>query len=108
KISLIFLFLTILTQTGGLIYLLYKPIGFEIKKYFRKSLLIRISVFIMMYGITTFTVIPLAARQFNRVPMPISETNRIKPGSFLTWSANTHYVDPKLKYLLFETADQLP
>lgn len=110
KTTLIFIILTLLTQVGGAIYLLYKPVGRRIKKKYRsiKSIGIRIASFSALYLLLTFTLIPLTARQFDRVPMPITEKNNIKPGTFITWLANRHYVDPELKNLIIETSTQLP
>lgn len=109
KTAIIFLLLTALTQIGGLIYLFYKPIGIKIKRNFNgiRSFSLRLAIFSILYLIA-FSLTPLLSRQFDRVPMPITEQDQIKPGSILTCLANRHYVDPNLKQLLIQTANGLP
>lgn len=110
KTLLIFISLTLLTQVGGLIYLFYKPIGLKIKKKFSsfQSIGLRFASFSVLYLLLSFTIIPILASQFDRVPMPVTEQNNIKSGTAITWLANRHYVDPELKQLLTETSIQMP
>ena len=93
--------LTLLTQIGGFIYVLCYPIfRFFNEKFGRQILriLLRISVFSIIYGIATFYVVPPLAMHFGRVPMPYNDdSSRIQPWNFGTVLLNRHYVLPALK-----------
>lgn len=108
RLILIFIVLTAITQVGGLIYLLYKPIGIAINKRFtgfkRYS---RILIFIAMYLFITLVIIPPLAEIFGRVSLPLSNT-KLKPATSFTWLANRHYVKPELLDLLEDVRSDLP
>ena len=111
-ILIIFLFcvLTVLTQIGGVVYLVsfgtHKPIIKRIQnKYFQK--IAKFIVFLSIYGLTTFVIVPIVARPFGRVPLPISETNNFKPLNILTCILNRNYVRPELRQTAFEVAKQM-
>jgi len=65
-----FAWLTILTQVGGIIYLLYQPISFFIKKKYDgwKSRGRRILSFVLLYLICSLLIVPIIAKQFDRGP----------------------------------------
>ena len=108
KKSIIFLLLTLFTQVGGLLYLLYQPLGKLIKKRWvgRKQFLARIGVYLGVYLTFTLLIIPPLAKQFGRVPMPYYATKNtpIKPLIFFTCLLNRHYVRPFLKEQILLTA----
>ena len=112
KSVLIIGILTILTQVGGLIYLVYKPIGIHIKKRNSnkyKSHLIRILTFSGLMIIFSLTIIPLIANQFGRVSLPIKSSKEIplKPANLLLVIGNRHYVKPEMKQLIIEVSQQI-
>ena len=103
--------LTLLTQIGGVIYLLCMPIfRYFNEKYGRQILriLLRITVFSVVYGIVTFMVVPPVAVHFGRVPMPYDDDrSRIQPWNFTTILLNRHYVLPNLKVVTEGVAEKL-
>lgn len=108
----IFSILTVLTQIGGLVYLIYKPFGWAIRKRTPDgtfSKLKRVGLYTSMYLATTLFVVPPAARLYGRVPMPWYTSNRhkVKPATILTCLANRHYVRPELRALIIDTARQM-
>jgi hypothetical protein len=100
KIVTIFTTLTILTQVGGILYLL----TLFISKYLKEKLKYKKTViFIFLYVISTFLIIPLVAPFFGREK--VNHTNRIKPANYITVFLNRNYVRPELNYLLAETEE---
>lgn len=104
-----FVILTILTQVGGIIYLCLIPLFKLIKKkqpnkYLRVSL--KVLIFIAIYTSVSFLIVPPIAKQFGRVPLPIS-SHSLKAVTPLTYICNRHYVKPKLKTLLINTAENI-
>ncbi|MDI9312880.1 MAG: hypothetical protein QM535_21905 [Limnohabitans sp.] len=106
----VFIFLTVLTQVGGLVYLfsfvthkaLNKRIG---NKYFRG--LSKLTSFLIIYSIVTFGLVPLIAKPFGRVPLPIFKTNNLQPQNILTCFLNRNYVRLTLRETAFEVANQM-
>jgi hypothetical protein len=100
----IFLFLTILTQIGGLVYLASFIADTYIDKCFKSRLgrwTLKFTAFLFIYLICTFFVVPPLANFFGRVPLPI--TGDLKPLNKLTWFLNRQYVQPKAKELLIKS-----
>jgi hypothetical protein len=84
----VFLFLTVLTQVGGLVYL-FSLVTHKVvinsrirNKYFRA--LAKLASFLIMYSLVTFVLVPLIAKPFGRVPLPVFETNNLQPQNILT------------------------
>jgi hypothetical protein len=106
----VFGFLTVLTQVGGLIYLLsvltYKRTDKWASNNFAK-VTYRFASFLALYCLTTFLIVPSIARQFGRVPLPLTETNNLRPLNKLTCFLNRHYVRPELRQATFEVAKQM-
>lgn len=98
----LFLVLTVLTQTGGIVY-----IGSEIidrmkkRKYgFRKPIL-----FVGLYLIFTFLIVPIVAPLLGREK--VKHSHRIKPANYLTVLLNRNYVSPQLNQLLIDADREL-
>lgn len=105
KALLIIILLTVFTQIGGLIYLIYKPIGSSIKRRTEntlKSIGFRLGVFSGLFLLFSLLIIPPIAKQFGRVNLPIRANSEIPlgPASIFTVLANRHYVKPELKALI--------
>jgi len=112
KSILIFVLLTVLTQVGGLIYLVYKPVGGYIRKNQAvrlKSRLLRLGSFLTLYLLATLFLIPPVARHFGRAPLPwkASETTPIAPRNLFYPLANRHYADPALIDLVSDAGRKL-
>jgi hypothetical protein len=102
KTLLIVVILTILTQIGGVLYLIYKPLGKVIKKRTKLPLLswgLRFLSFITLLIVFSIFIIPSIAKKFGRVPLPVKATKHIplKPANVMTLLTNRHYVRPALK-----------
>ncbi len=103
--SFLFIFLTLLTQIGGVVFILTKIISanwrlVEVSKW-RK-----VGLFFSLYFLSTFLLVPPIAKHFGRVPLPIW-SGQIKPTNLLTCLLNRHYVRPKLKVTCEEIASKL-
>ena len=92
---LLVLILTILTQVGGIVLLIALFIGLFFK---RRVAVKTTSVFIGVYLLFTFLLIPLVAPKFGRVK--VQETDQVKLVSTLYILCNRNYVVPELNDLL--------
>lgn len=105
--AIVFLFLTVLTQIGGLVLLCWLPAGKFIDKIIGNRLLrkaIKCLGFIGLYLSTTFIIVPILAKPFGRVPLPILSNTSIQPLTIWTCLLNRHYARPALKQALEKTA----
>ena len=87
--------LTIVTQIGGLLFILSIPLFRIIDHKTQKRLIRNFSkslIFIGLYLLTTIAIIPLIAGQFGRIPLPIFSNDNLKPLSIITCILNRHYV----------------
>jgi hypothetical protein len=104
---LIFSFLTLLTQVGGVIYLLCFPLYFFLKKRINNAISLfffQFAAFSLVYCLSTFTIIPLIAKGFGRVPMPLTHVD-LRPQNWGTVLCNRHYVRPALRSLTIEASE---
>jgi hypothetical protein len=100
-IILLFIFLTVLTQVGGIVYLICLPVF----KYFKPRIgrpiwhiLLNISIFCILYAFTTFVVVPPLAEKYGRVQMPYDEENpHLRQLNRWTVILNRNYVVPQLR-----------
>jgi hypothetical protein len=109
-IILCFLVLTILTQVGGLIYLVsFTTYSFINRQTGNKILqrVLQFLSFLILYTIITFSIVPLLAKPFGRAPLPLTKNRHVRPLNFLTCFLNRHYVRPELKETTFEVAEQM-
>lgn len=107
---LIFCVLTTLTQVGGIIYLIsfaaHKFINrLTVKKPYR--FLLKFSSFFILYCLATLFIVPLIARPFGRVPLPMTKTNNLQPLNVLTFFLNRNYVKPELRQTALDVAKQM-
>lgn len=100
--SLLFLILTILTQIGGLVYLLSLLISFRIKKDFKSKIAV---LFMVLYALSTFIIVPILAPLFGREK--VVQTEMISPTNYMTVLLNRNYVKPELNELLLKASDEL-
>jgi hypothetical protein len=92
---LIIVFLTTLTQIGGIIYGLSLLI---INKKKSKYQLKRISLFIILYLLATFLIVPKIAPIFGRIK--IEDNYKIESHTIFTKICNRNYVTPNMHALL--------
>ncbi|WP_196889685.1 hypothetical protein [Aureivirga sp. CE67] len=98
-ISLLIIPLTVITQIGGILFLISLLVSKMIKKNFRfkKSI-----VFVALYLIFTFFIIPFVAPIFGREK--IISNKKIAPTNYMTILLNRNYVRPELNKVLEKTA----
>lgn len=104
---ILFFFLTLITQVGGVIYLIaFLTFPFINKRFNNRltKLSLKILSFITLYFFFSFLIIPTLASHYNRVPLPVFETNSLKPLDVLTCIFNRHYVRPELLKVTSNTA----
>jgi hypothetical protein len=97
--------LTLLTQIGGIVWILNFGI-FRLSKY-KVSKWTRLGAFLVLYTTTTFYVIPQLAKLGGRVALPVFKSGNLMPHNFITPLLNRHYVKPPLKSQLIDIADDL-
>lgn len=106
----IFAVLTILTQIGGLVYLLslatYRYIEAKTDTLLAKAGMKLLS-FVLLYVVFTLAVVPPLAVSFGRVPLPWKETSHLRPLNVLTCMLNRHYVKEDLKLVTERVAEQM-
>lgn len=99
---LLFVLLTLITQIGGLVLVFSLLLARKWKAKFRSKTLM---VFLILYFISTFVVVPLLAPIFGREKVNHSEI--IKPATVFTLILNRNYVCPDLNILLANTEKEL-
>ncbi len=97
-----FSLLTVLTQIGGVVYLLSLIISQKWNKNLKFKTLI---IFIGLYLVSTLLIVPIIAPVFGREK--VQQSDKVKPTSFMTVLMNRNYVRPKLNELLSQTESQL-
>jgi len=105
-----FCLLTVLTQIGGLVYLLSILTNKLTDKWTRSNYIkatFRLTSFLTLYCLATFFIVPRIAKPLGRVPLPLTETNHLQPLNILTCILNRNYVRPELKQTAFEVANQM-
>ena len=102
--SAIVLFLTLLTQIGGLLWLICYWLGCRWKdKRIGRALL----AFVPLYLIISAGVLPLVSDSWGRMPLPVFASPTLKPVSLFYPLLNRHYVTPDTKMALQNVADKL-
>ena len=96
---LFMVFLTVLTQVGGIIWIVTLLISYYFKK--KKRYL-----FPIIYLVTNILIIPPIATYFGRVRLPVF-SEQIQPRNILYPLLFRNYVTPKLKITLLNAAEKL-
>ena len=110
SIILIVFFLTVLTQVGGVVYLISRVFFKKINGFSTNRLKLsfyKLVLFLLIYTFSTFLLVPLIAKPFGRVPLPYTETNNLQPLNFLTCFLNRNYVAIELREPVFRVANQM-
>lgn len=96
------IFLTVVTQIGGVILLLtYHLTGIRQPKFKGDKFI----VFLILYSLFCFLVVPLVAPIFGR--NAISNRKHLRPATYFTILCNRNYVNIELNETLEQTADNL-
>lgn len=101
---LIVAFLTILTQVGGVIWILVFSF-FKLKRSSR-SKAFRLSTFALVYTLCSLFIVPQLAQLGKRTALPMGKSQNLSPHNYLTILLNRHYVRPLLKEELLKAADK--
>jgi hypothetical protein len=107
---ILFCLLTVLTQVGGLVFILSAFTHKLTDKWTSNNYLkraYRFISFLIFYCLTTFLIVPVIAKPLGRVPLPLIETNHLQPLNIWTCFLNRNYVRPELKQTTFEVALQM-
>lgn len=107
---ILFCLLTVLTQVGGLVYLLSILTrkwtdNWTSNNYLKTTY--RLTSFLTLYCLTTFLLVPVIAKPLGRVPLPLIETNHLQPLNILTCFLNRNYVRPELRQMAFEVSSAM-
>lgn len=98
----VFFYLTILTQIGGIVYIISLFLN---KKWKTKLNLKPIITFCGVYLVSILIIIPLIAPLFGREKVRHSDS--IKPTNYLTVLLNRNYIRPKLNEILSQVEKEL-
>ncbi len=98
----VFSILTVITQIGGIVYLLSFVISYKWKTELRFK---KLFIFLSLYLFATFLIVPYLAEFFGRER--IKHTEKIRPTNYMTVLLNRNYVTPKLNNLLISTQKKL-
>ena len=101
--AIIIIVLTILTQVGGVIYVLNEV--FWRKRNQKRG--VKIIVFILAYCFSTFVLVPQLAKIGGRQALPVLETKGLQPLNVLTCLLNRHYVKNEMYELITSTAQKM-
>ena len=101
-IVLIFIMLTVLSQIGGLIYLVALFLKWKFKI---KSTLIFVLLFLGLYGLISALLVPLIAGQLGRTPL--KHTEIIKPTNYGTVLLNRNYAVPEMNKILAKAESEI-
>ena len=109
-VLLMFLILTVLTQVGGVVYLLSILTHKLTDKWTSNNILkatYRFTSFLTLYCLTTFLIVTVIAKPLGRVPLPLTKQNHLQPLNILTCFLNRNYVRQELKQAAFNVAKQM-
>lgn len=99
---LVFLFLTILSQVGGLVYITSMLVSRKIKAVFPAK---RFIVFMLLYAFTSILIVPFMAPWFGREK--IKNNSNLQAVSYATILLNRNYVSAETQAFLQAVSEQL-
>lgn len=100
--------LTAVTQIGGIVFLISLSISGLIDRSLSKRwtrVIVKVLSFATLYLVFVFVIVPLTARSFGRVPLPIFENRNLKPANIWTCLLNRNYVRPQLRDIAYKVAE---
>ncbi|MCT4591193.1 MAG: hypothetical protein N4A71_25470 [Carboxylicivirga sp.] len=98
----VFILLTLLTQIGGVVYLMSFVFCSRIKYAFPLK---GLAAFVIIYCLGTFITTPLLAKLFNRER--IVHYHNLQPANYLTVLLNRNYVRPEVNAYLKSVSEEL-
>ncbi len=109
-VTILAILLTIITQIGGIILLVSLSLNPLIKRNIsirRIRILARISCFLLFYLLATFLIVPIIAKPFGRIALPVFKQRNLKPLNFLTCLLNRNYVKSEMKEIAMDIATDM-
>ncbi len=100
--TIVFTLLTLLTQIGGVVYLITFVFCRRIKYSFPLK---GLAIFLIIYSLGTFVTAPLLAKLFNRER--IVHHDNLQPANYMTVLMNRNYVRPEVNNYLKSVSDAL-
>lgn len=91
--------LTVLTQIGGIVLIITLVLSIFVSKEIRGTPAragAKVFLFITIYLLSTFALVPPIAKSLGRVPLPVFEDSNLQPATIWTCLLNRHYVRPQL------------
>src|SRR5687768_9323344 len=107
---ILFCLLTVVTQVGGIVFLVSMLTFGAINKRLNKiwmRVTAKIFSFVTLYFFFVFVIVPQTAKPFGRVPLPLVESNHVRPANILTVLLCRNYVRPELRQATFDVAHKL-
>ncbi|MFN0032937.1 MAG: hypothetical protein ACKVOR_12320 [Flavobacteriales bacterium] len=104
------LLLTVLTQVGGLVYLLYLITRMWVLSRIGEGLkrkIAHVAYFLVLYSTVCWIIVPRVAAACGRVPLCCFENNHLRPLNLITCMMNRHYVKPELRQCLYAVAIEM-
>lgn len=101
--------LTLLTQVGGLIWIICWPLGRRLSRKMKgwPRRMTRMGFMLGVYLLCSLLLLPLLAPLGGRVALPIHPSGKLAPLSYFYPLANRHYVRPALRDLLLRQQARL-
>jgi hypothetical protein len=102
--------LTLITQVGGIVFILSFAFYPLVDKNFHKPfirLVMKLFSFLILYLLTIFVAVPLIAKPLGRVPLPMTETHHVRPANLVTFFFCRNYVRPLLRETVFKVGDKM-
>jgi len=100
--SIVFVALTLITQIGGVVYLM----SFIFCRRIRKSFPLKgLVAFIVIYGLGTFLTVPLLAKLFDRER--VEHYHNLQPANYMTVLLNRNYVCEEMNDYLKKVSEDL-
>jgi hypothetical protein len=102
--------LTAVTQIGGLVFLISLLTFGLIDKRLNKRwarMTAKMLSFTTLYLTFVFIVVPLTAKSFGRVQLPVFENRHLKPANIWTCLLNRNYVRPQLREITYKVAERM-
>lgn len=99
--------LTIISQVGGIVFIICLAgnpfLNKRISKWYWR-IFAKGALFIGVYLISIFFIVPPVAERLGRIRLPLSEENHVRPLLNMTWLLNRNYVTPDLRDAIFKAA----
>ena len=111
KSFVVFFILTLITQIGGFIFLIYEFIHPSFTKKIKSRgprIFVKIGFFSALYLFISLVIVPPIASFTGRVPLPFlfEKNDHLKPAKLFYGFANRHYVKPELKEEILSLAKE--